>query len=81
MNGRKDQSQFWWSETTLVYFCAVDCAEALSQSPFRKGGQGGFEAGSGAHYFLDRQRENLPPSLFVKEGSSADLASPLLTKS
>jgi hypothetical protein len=40
-----------------------------------KRGLGGFEAGPGAHYALDRQRENLPPPLFVKEGSLADLAS------
>ncbi len=45
-----DQSQFWWSKTTLAYFCAVDCEEALSQSPFRKGGQGGFEAGPGVRH-------------------------------
>jgi hypothetical protein len=34
----------------LVYFCAVDCKAALNQSPFRKGGQGGFEAGPGARH-------------------------------
>jgi len=37
----------WWSKTTLVYFCAVDCEEALGKSPFGKGWQGGFEVGAG----------------------------------
>ncbi len=70
-----DQSQFWWSKTTLAYFCAVDCEEALSQSPFRKGGQGDLKRVQVCD-ILDRQRENLPPPLFEKEGSSANLASP-----
>ena len=29
----------------MGYCCAINCEEASSQSPFRKGGQEGFEAG------------------------------------
>ena len=36
---KSDQSQFWRSKATLVYFCAVDCEEALGQFPLsQKGG-------------------------------------------
>ncbi len=70
-----DQSEFWWSKTPWVYFCAVDCAESLSQSPFRKGGQGDLQRVQVCDTH-DSQRENLPPPLFDKEGSSADLAIP-----
>ena len=64
-----DQSQFWWSKTISVL-------SIVGLIPLLQRGQGGFEAGPGAHDTLDRQRENLPPPLFVNEGSSADLASP-----